>query len=737
MSPQKHRILRKHRKGALSVDLRMPFAITVAEGLLLLGLIALLAYGNAPRLPLLAVCILIFYLVTAGAVLLAYALRFDAYKKAEREAEELSTDISHVFRSASHVPYAVINADGMLRVINHAMQDILGFHASVCRIPLSQICPAITVDWLNETVRRQEAEENDLLSRRVDPIPETVFPGIDSQASCDPNNAAVVRLRDGRRYRMETHLIQKENDHYYLVIFHDVTQLLDLMEEADRTHMVLAYIILDNLQELTQFVRANYRTTAGLIEETLTRWVEGMNGMLREYDRDKYLAIFTTEMLDRCIADNFSILDDIMKIRVGDNSFPLSISMGIADIDGSMNEREKAASAALDMALQRGGNQVALQRRGSTNLLYYGGAHKTLEANTSISSRVSATLLERRLMTCGNVLVMAHSNPDFDAIGSSVGAYRLCRSILEANGRENVPVRVVTNKTCDTFAICSAHLSSLPEYESVFIDKAAAQQSVSSDTLLILTDVNNPYIFEAPGIVGCIASDSSGISNIAVIDHHRQVGELPFRPFLHYIEATKSSASEIVSEILRQSSYAETLHKEEANLLLAGIMLDTHNFTRSAGAQTFDATYYLYSRKAHTDVAREFFNERIDELLIAGDFDAHTRLYADVFAITWLSEDHVPSGGDRIAASKAADKLLSIRGVEASFALALVPEGVSISARSKGNVNVQLIMEKLDGGGHFDMAGAQVPGNVPEAYDRLTAAIDEYTLQFPEQFRKG
>jgi c-di-AMP phosphodiesterase-like protein len=165
-------------------------------------------------------------------------------------------------------------------------------------------------------------------------------------------------------------------------------------------------------------------------------------------------------------------------------------------------------------------------------------------------------------------------------------------------------------------------------------------------------------------------------------------------------------------------------------------MLDTHNFTRSAGAQTFEVTYYLYNRNAHTNVAKEFFSENIDELLVAGDFDAHTRLYGEVFAITWLSEDHVPAGSDRIAASKAADKLLSIRGVEASFALALVPGGVAISARSKGVINVQLIMEKLDGGGHFDMAGAQVPGDVSEAYDRLTTAIDEYKLQFPDQFPK-
>jgi c-di-AMP phosphodiesterase-like protein len=328
---------------------------------------------------------------------------------------------------------------------------------------------------------------------------------------------------------------------------------------------------------------------------------------------------------------------------------------------------------------------------------------------------------------------MSHSNPDFDAVGSAVGAYRLCRSILERQGKERVPVHIVTNKTCDTFTICRKHLEPLSEYNNVFIDKASAQQTVTSGTVLVLTDVSNPFIFESPQLISCISA-SNGVSNIAVIDHHRLINELPFTPFLHYIEATKSSASEIIAEILQQSDYAESLLKEEANLLLAGIMLDTHNFTRSAGAQTFEVTYYLYSRNAHTDVVRDFFSAPIDEFLVAGDFDAHTRIYDDIFAITWLSEDHVPSGNDRIAAAKAADKLLSLRGVEASFALALVPGGVAISARSKGKINVQLIMEKLDGGGHFDMAGAQVPGDVSEAYDRLTAAIDEYRLQFPEQF---
>ncbi len=728
MSPKKPL---KDTFGSIRMDLRTPLAIAVAEGLLLLGLLTLLAHLQVSNLTYIALSAFVLYLVSSGLSFLAYVLRYAKLRQATETAEQLNTDIYRMFRTVVDIPYAVINAEGSLRVINTAMQNILGFHSPVCNIPVSEVCPGVTADLLAANVRDTVSPDGFRAN-----LTERLFSeSIPSVAAADSDRAIIVRLSDGRRYRIDCYLLRRESDHYYFLVFRDVNDYLDLIDDNNRDHMVLAYIMLDNLQELTQFVRANYRATANLIEETLTGWVEGMNGMLREYDRDKYLAVFTSDMLDRCIEDDFSILDDIMNIRVGDNSFPLSVSMGIADIDGTMAERERAANAALDMALQRGGNQVALQRRGISGLTYFGGAHKTLESNTSISSRVSAHLLEKRLADADNVLIMTHANPDFDAIGSSVGAYRLCRSILERRGRGRVPVHIVTNKTCDTFEICSAHLATLPEYNGVFMDKASAQQTVTTSTILILTDVSNPFIFESPQLAGSIAAPG-GISNIAVIDHHRLVSELPFAPFLHYIEATKSSASEIIAEILQQSDYADTLLKEEANLLLAGIMLDTHNFTRSAGAQTFEVTYYLYSRNAHTDVVRDFFSAPIDEFLVAGDFDAHTRVYADSFAITWLSEDHVPTGSDRIAAAKAADKLLTLRGVEASFALALVPGGVAVSARSKGKINVQLIMEKLDGGGHFDMAGAQVPGDVSEAYERLTAAIDEYRMQFPELFEE-
>lgn len=707
-----------HTTDIPKADLRLPLLVCAAEGLILLLVYTLLVSYQIPHLPKIGAAFVIAYALSAVLFFAVYALRLSKQHRDQATIDRLDKDVYKLFKSSVNLPYAIMNSDGRILIINGALKGILRFRSPVCDIPLEDICPGTSVKKIMAAAGQQS----------VLPLKEAESRA-EQHAVGPASGAPVVRLSDGRRYFVEPYLFPRQGENYYFLVFRDANDYLDLVEKARREHPVLAYIVLDNLQELTQFVRANYRATANEIETALTDWVGGMGGMLREYDRDKYLAVFSAEMLERCITDNFSILERIMSIHAGDNSFPVSVSIGIAHIDGTMKEREKTANAALELALQRGGNQVALIRGADAQVSFFGGTHKTLESNTSISSRVSAELLEKRIADCDQVLIMGHSNPDFDAIGSTVGAYRLCRSILEHQKRGHIPTHIVTNLTCDTFRICSEHLAPLPEYETVFIDKHRAQSMVTPDTLLVITDVNNPVIFEAPALISAIPA-RDGVTSIAVIDHHRLVAALPFVPFLHYIEATKSSASEIISEILEQSRYADTLHKEEANLLLAGIMLDTHNFTRSAGAQTFEVTYYLYGRNAHTDTAREFFNEKFEDLQVASDFDAHTRIYRDIFAVTWLSEDHIPTAEDRIAASKAADKLLGIQGVEAAFALAIVGGQVAISGRSKGKINVQLILEKLEGGGHFDMAGAQVAGaTVPEVYEMLKEAIDEYVAE--------
>ena len=401
--------------------------------------------------------------------------------------------------------------------------------------------------------------------------------------------------------------------------------------------------------------------------------------------------------------------------------------MGVASVTGTMQDKERAAYAALEVALSRGGNQVALRRDVGGSLEYFGGTHKILESNSSVTSRVNAGVLAKEIRDCDNVLIMGHANPDFDSVGACVGAARFTMSVLQAKAAaeglspaDMPPVHVVIDRNCDTFRTCFAQLEGIPEYAEMFIDREAGMNAATSQTLLIIVDANNRYIFEAPDLPG-------SVQKIALIDHHRLVKEPEFSLILNYIEPTKSSASEIISEMMQQTEYADSLLKAEANLLLSGIMLDTNNFTRNAGAQTFEITHYLYSRGAHTSVVREFFNQDLEDMRTASAFDSAARIYRDVIAITWLNTEREPSPEDRVAAAKAADSLLSLKGIEASFAMVLMGDTVAISGRSKGEINVQLILEKLQGGGHFDVAGAQVRNaTLQSAYELLKSAINDY-----------
>ena len=695
------------KKEALYMDLRVPFAVCASVGLVLLCACAAIGYLDIPSLPLgwFGLGAVSVFVITCVVMFLVYLFRYLRLREALIAAEQAETDIYDMFRYVIDVPYAVIGRDGVVKIINNALQDALGYHSPVCNIRLSEFC-SIPIDVIAVSARgaKASAHESNLL-------PE----------------GPVTRLGNGKRYELQSYPMRLDNEEYIFTVFRDVDGLLELKEKADRENPVVAYIAIDNLQELTQFVRANYRDVSSRIDQILLNWAEELHGMLREYDRDKYLAVFSQEMLEKCIADRFSILNTVMDAKIGDNSFPLTVSMGIASIEGTMQEKEHAAYAALEVALSRGGNQVALRRDVGGTLEYFGGTHKILESNSSINSRVSAGVLASKIRDCSSVLIMGHSNPDFDSVGACVGAARFTMSVLQAKAAEEglppssiPPVHIVVNRNCDTFRTCFAQLEGIPEYAEMFIDREAGMNAATSDTLLIIVDANNRYIFEAPDL-------PHSVRRIALIDHHRLVKEPDFGPFLTYIEPTKSSASEIIAEMMQQSEYAECLLKAEANLLLSGIMLDTNNFTRNAGAQTFEITHYLYTRGAHTSVTREFFNQDLEDMRTASAFDSAARIYRDVVAITWLNTDRDPSPEDRIAAAKAADNLLSLKGIEASFAMVLMGDTVAISGRSKGEINVQLILEKLQGGGHFDVAGAQVKNaTLQSAYELLKAAINDY-----------
>ncbi len=713
MSKQKDGICAEERRiERLNFDIRAPFIFAVAEACVLLVLCGILSYIFENREILFPVeivygAILTFYLVTAGTVCVFYSVKYHIIKKHEMVARAHNTEIYDMFRFVVDYPYAVVDSNGRVKVLNGALQDVLGHSGAISRVLLSDFCSVSIGELIARAINKKAYVTDDVFD----------LPEENTLSEFPP-----VKLPDGKMYEVNCYVMKHNDTNYYFVAFKDIDSYYKLNEKTKKEAPVVAYIMLDNLQELTQYVRADYRTASAKIETMLKEWVGSMNGFIREYDRDRYIAVFSKEQLDIQMGKDFPILLQIMGLEIGDNSFPVTVSMGIASVDGDMELKEKEAFSALEVAIARGGNQIAVRREKSGGCVFFGGTHKTMENNTAVASRMAGEILEEKIAHASNVLIMGHKNPDFDSIGSTVGMFSFVNEVINERFKndERPDVKIIIDKDCDTFLACKKQLSKLKIYNDAFIGKDAAEDLVREDTVLIITDVNNKYIFEAPEL-------ASTVNDIAIIDHHRLANELTFTPFLQYVETTKSSASEIVSEIYQQSRFTDKLGKEEAELLMSGIMLDTNNFTRNAGSQTFAITHYLYGKGAHTEVVREFFNEDLEEVLLTSMFESKTEIYRGGVAIaTMVSQRENPSA-DRILAAKVANNLLTVKGVEASFALIRIKDDIAISGRSKGKVNVQLILERLKGGGHFDMAGAQMRGvSVSEANEQLKGAIDDY-----------
>lgn len=706
------------------VDLSTPMIFCVAEAtLLLLMSFMILIIGDIvtkTAYTSIALAFLVFYILSAGVICLIFTVKAKKTNKAKLEAKQVETEIYDMFRYIIDLPYAIVDRDGKVKIMNGALQDILGYKNAVSGIDFSEFC-SIPIKTLASALKNREDYQNEII--------------YDLPKDVSGAETIITRLSDGRRYEVIPYVFKIRSENYYFTVFRDTEDLLALAEREERESTVVAYILLDNLQELTQYVRADYRSASTEVENILKSWVAENNGFIREYENDKYVAVFSKQALDKQMQNDFDIQHQIMSLKIGDNSFPVTVSMGIAAISGSLRQKEKAAFDALDIAIKRGGNQVAIKLEGKTGYLFYGGTHKTIENNTAIVSRVSGEILADRIRSASEVLIMGHANPDFDSVGSCVGMARFATEVINEEHGHQAPekrpkVNIVINKSNETFKLCFEQLASLDTYRDVFISKEDAIDLITSNTVLIICDVNNSKIYEAPEL-------AETVSNIAIIDHHRLASALTFDPFLQFVETTKSSASEIVAEILLRSKYHEALHKEEAEILLSGIMLDTKNFTRNAGAQTFEITHYLYTCGAHTGVVREFFNESLEELMLTGEFESKARIYRDCVAITWMALDRPATPEDRVIAAKVADNLLRIKSVEASFALIQMDGDVVVSGRSKGEINVQLILERLKGGGHFDIAGAQVKNaSLERTGDMLKDAIDDY-FEYDHKFRKN
>ena len=580
-------------------------------------------------------------------------------------------------------------------------------------IPCILTLPSGLIAWCSQGAHKMlgtsesllQKNFNELCSISIDDLVAT----LPESGAAQTNDTSVPVVIGERNYYAKIYRQMLGKNTYYLVTFTDYTEYEQLRIKSENEAPVVAHIVLDNLNEIAEYVRVNYRSAANEIEEILKKFATDMNGMIREYNRDRYIMVFSRKKYEECANNKFDILETVRSVRLGDSSVPVTISMGISLVGENFEEREKNAASALEFALQRGGDQVAVKTE--EDVLFYGGRTKGVQKKLGSQMRVFATQLTSLIAGAGNILIMGHASPDFDAIGSCVGIARLCMFCGQNP-------KIVMNTQNKNFLACTEKLLMLEDYKNVFISAEAGLDMVRSDTLLIIVDANNFNILESPDL-------ASNIADFVVIDHHRKVAEFETEPKLNLIDPTASSASEMITAILEQCLPTDTLYKEEANVLLAGIMVDTKNFTRTTGTMTFSAAMYLRGVGANSEIAGAFFREEFADFMSEAKFNSNVTMYMNKIAIT-QSNGNDPSF-DRGAAAKAADKLLTVRGVEASFALVEIDGVIHISARSNGNVNVQLILEKMGGGGHFDAAAAALKGeDMRSTLYRLKDAIDEY-----------
>ncbi len=500
---------------------------------------------------------------------------------------------------------------------------------------------------------------------------------------------------------------------YYITIFENITEEKKLVQRLEREDTLIAYAMIDNLDELMQYVQELYSTATSDVEAILRRHMERIGGVVRNYGHNKFICVFAKQHLAGFMRERFSMLDDIREIHVGETTLPVTISMGIAVLSGTLYEKERATQSALDMALQRGGDQVVIKT--PEGFEYYGGKSKTVQKRTKVRARVIANELLMLLSSAENVLIMGHKFPDFDAFASCLAVLRLARFC----GAEAL---IVTDRSTKAIAPCFKRIEGMEEYENVFIDRTTAQDMIRSGTLAVVVDVNNIDFCEAPDVVNTV-------QNVVVIDHHRKTAEFKVKPKIVYIEPSASSASELLSEFLEQVLQPGTLPKVEADFLLAGMLLDTKMFARNTGVRTFSSAMYLRGEGANPTDAQAFFKMEIEDFLSEASFESNVVIYKSAIAIA-LNEEEDASPAVRVNAARAADRLLNVEGVMASFALCHVGDTVHISARSQSRINVQLILEKMGGGGHFDSAAAQMKGStVANALTALRTAIDEYLAE--------
>ena len=486
----------------------------------------------------------------------------------------------------------------------------------------------------------------------------------------------------------------------------DVTDTEEMRRTLELTRPVVAILMVDNYEDLMKATPEGKRSAVrAMLEEKLSQWSAGSEGMMLKYDRDRYLFVFEEKSFSDFAAKRFDVLDAVREVVAGEG-VAATLSIGVGRDADSFEALFKNASVALEMALSRGGDQAVVKDK--LNFEFYGGRSKATEKRTKVKSRVMANALAELIDEAKQVYVMGHSYADMDALGAAAG---VC-AIVRKRGKK---CRIVIDTENNAAHPVLRRLQALPEYQGAFLSGDDAFLRVQPETLLVVVDTNRPGSVESEPLL-------DACNRVAVIDHHRRGSSYIDKMALNYHEPYASSASELVTELLQYLIEPGDLLKAESEALLAGIVLDTKNFTNRTGGRTFEAAAYLRRAGADTADVQRMFQSDLQSMISRYDIIRRAELYHGDIAIAALDQEC-----DRVIAAKAADEMLTLQGVRASFVLYRKDDGIYISARSLGEINVQVLVETLGGGGNSTTAGGQCSGmTVAEAKATLLRAIDKY-----------
>lgn len=588
------------------------------------------------------------------------------------------------------LPHALLDDTGKVIWTNREFERIThkekGYSKSI-----TSLFPAITKDRLPGE----------------DDVEETEFE-IDYE---DSNYIAKLKKISLTEMAVNSDIIDANGYDGYLIAMYlfDETALRIALKEVDDQSIAIGMIYLDNYEEALESVEEVRRSLLiALIDRKVNKYIAAFDGICKKLEKDKYLVILRKKAIAQLQESRFDLLDDVKTVNIG-NEMAVTISMGIG-LDGlTYAQNYEFSRNAIDLALGRGGDQAVV--KSPDMITYYGGKSQQVEKNTRVKARVKAHALKEIISGKDKVLIMGHRLADVDSFGAAVGIYRICKTL-------DRKAHIVLNDITTSVQPLVEMFRDNPEYdEDMIIGSGQAIEAAGSNAVLVVVDVNKPSITECPDLLKYCKS-------IVVLDHHRQGTEVIENATLSYVEAYASSTCEMVSEILQYTVDNIKIRSEEADCMYAGIVIDTNNFMTKTGVRTFEAAAFLRRNGADVTRVRKLFREDAIEYKAKADAVSQAEIYRSFYAISICVNDEVQS--PTIIGAQAANELLNIKGMKASFVLTEYQGRIYVSARSIDEVNVQVIMERLGGGGHMNVAGCQMEGtSIAEAIAVIKSTIDQ------------